>query len=495
MPQVVASVDAARAQAPAPRPRKVPRIVILGGGTVGLYSARRLRKRLGRREAAIVVIDPRPYMTYQPFLPEAAAGSIDPRHIVAPHRRALKGVDVLQGKVNEIRHADRTVEIVPEQGEPYWITYDHLVVGLGSVARTLPIPGLAEVGIGFKNVEEAIAVRNHVLNRIDVASSTWDPELRRRLLTFTFVGGGFAGVEALGEVEDMARYAVRHYKQIEPEEMRFVLVEGSPRILPEVSDELGGYTLEQLRKRDIEIFLSTFLSSCVDGHIVLSNGMEFDAETLVWTAGVKANPVLQDSDLPLDKMGRVICNEYLQVTAADGTVVADAWAAGDCAAVPDLYNPGKFCPPNAQHALREGNHIGDNLALVLRSARPTPYKHRNVGAVASLGMYKGVAQMFGRLKVRGFLAWVLHRTYHVAAMPTFNRKIKIAAGWTGSLLLRREVVALGSLHDPRAEFRAASVPAKPRAVEPGVGDPSLPAIKAEAGSPAAKQAATESKSA
>ncbi|WP_432457794.1 NAD(P)/FAD-dependent oxidoreductase [Cellulomonas iranensis] len=495
-----ASVDAARPSgelmpAPAGKPRKVPRVLVLGGGTVGLYSARRLRRRLGKREAAIVVVDPRPYMTYAPFLPEAAAGSIDPRNVVAPHRRALKGVDVLQGHVTHIEHANRRVQITPIEGEPYWVTYDHLVVGLGSVARTLPIPGLAEVAIGFKNVEEAIAVRNHVLGRIDVAASTWDPELRRRMLTFVFVGGGFAGVEALGEVEDMARYAVRKYKQIEQDELRFVLVEGSPRILPEVSEELGGYTLEQLRKRDIEIFLSTFLSSCVDGHIVLSNGTEFDAETVVWTAGVKANPVLQESDLPLDKMGRVICNAELQVTTEDGTVVADAWSAGDCAAVPDLYNPGKFCPPNAQHALRQGNHIGDNLAVVLRSGRPTPYKHKNVGAVASLGMYKGVAQMFGRIKVRGFLAWVLHRTYHVFAMPTFNRKLRIAAGWTGSVLLRREVVALGSLHDPRAEFRAASVPPKPKVEQSAQGTaptdgaaaaPSLPPSKAEKSSPAEK---------
>lgn len=449
------------------KPRKVPRVVILGGGTVGMYTARRLRKRLGNREAAIVIVDPRPYMTYAPFLPEAAAGSIDARNVVAPHRRALKGVDVLQGKVSQIHHAERSVEITPEQGAPYSITYDHLVVGLGAVARTLPIPGLADFGIGFKNVEEAIAVRNHVLNRIDVASSTWDPELRRRLLTFVFVGGGFAGVEALGEVEDMARATVRYYKAIEQDELRFVLVEGSPRILPEVSEELGGYTLEQLRKRDIEIHLSTFLNSCVDGHVVLSNGVEFQADTLVWTAGVKANPVLQQSDLPLDQLGRVTCNAKLQVVDADGTPVPDAYAAGDCAAVPDLYNPGTFCPPNAQHALREGKHLGDNLARALRSADLTDYKHKNIGAVASLGMYKGVAQMFGRIKVRGFLAWVLHRTYHVFAMPTINRKLRIMAGWTGSLLLRREVVALGALHDPRQEFREASVPAKPRVVEPG----------------------------
>jgi len=458
------------------KPRKVPRIVILGGGSVGLYSARRLRKRLRSRDAAIVVVDPRPYMTYAPFLPEVAAGSIDPRNAVAPHRRALKGVDVLQGKVTEIRHADRTVQIAPEEGEPYWITYDHLVVGLGSVARTLPIPGLAEHGIGFKQIEEAIAVRNHVLGRIDRASSTWDPVLRARMLTFTFVGGGFAGVEALAEVEDMARASVRYYGGIEQSELRFVLVEGSPRILPEVSEELGGYTLEQLRKRSIEIHLSTFLSSCVDGHVVLSSGLEFDSDTLVWTAGVKANPVLQNSDLPLDALGRVTCLATLQVVDADGQVVPDAYAAGDCAAVPDLTNPGAFCPPNAQHAIREAKHLADNLARVLRSAEPTEYRHRNVGAVASLGVYKGVAQMFGHVKVRGFLAWVLHRTYHVFAMPTFNRKVRIMAGWTASLLLRREVVALGALEDPRAEFRAAAVPVVPRAVAPAVDRPESPDV-------------------
>lgn len=468
MPQnELTAVDAAQnASAPAPKPRKVPRIVVLGGGSVGLYAAKRLRKRLGRREAAIVVVDPRPYMTYAPFLPEAAAGSIEGRHVVAPLRRALKNVDVLQGRVVQITHGDRKVMINPEEGAAYTITYDHLIVGLGSVARTLPIPGLAEEAIGFKTVEEAIAVRNHVLNRIDVASSTWNVELRKKMLTFVFVGGGFAGIEALGEVEDMARAAVKYYPELDDSELRFVLVEGSPRILPEVSEELGGYTLEQLRKRNIEIHLSTFLNSCEGGHVVLSNKTEFDSETIIWTAGVKANPVLKNSDLPIDKLGRVICLPTLQIVTEDGEVIPEAWAAGDCAAVPDLENPGKTCPPNAQHAIRQAKHLGDNVARTLRSSEVTEYRHRNVGAVASLGMYKGVAQMFGRVKVRGPLAWVLHRTYHVMAMPTLNRKIRIMAGWTGALFLKREVISLGSIHDPRAEFRTASNPPKLPPVDP-----------------------------
>lgn len=449
----------------APRPRKVPRIVVLGGGYVGFYAALRLRRRLGRRDAAIVVVDPRSYMTYQPFLPEAAAGSLEPRHVVVSHRRELRGVDVLTGRVTEVRHAERTVRIAPVEGEQYEITYDHLVVALGSVARTLPIPGLAEQAMGFKQVEEAIALRNHVLTKLDVAASTWDPALRRRMLTFTFVGGGFAGIEAIAEVEDMARNAVRYYDGIDAEDLRFVMIEGSDRILPELGEEMGGYTLEQLRRRNIEVYLSTFLSSCVDGHVVTSTGVEFDSDTIVWTAGVKANPVLASTDLPLDPQGRVRALPTLQVAHEDGTVVEGAWTAGDCAAVPDLANPGRLCSPSAQHAVRQARHLGDNLAKHLRSAAVAEYKHKHVGTVASLGLYKGVAQVYG-VKLRGFPAWFMHRTYHMAQMPTFNRKVRIVLDWTLALLFRRELVALGRLHDPRADFRDASAPRPKGATQP-----------------------------
>ena len=445
-----------------PRPRKVPRIVVLGGGSVGLYVARRLRKKLKKREAAIVVVDPRPYMTYAPFLPEAAAGSIDARDVVAPHRRALKGIDVLQGKVTTIEHGRKAVKIQPESGDEYEVLYDQLVLGLGSVSRTLPIPGLAEAAIGFKNVEEAIAVRNHVINRLDVASSTWDADLRKRMLTFTFVGGGFAGIEALAEIEDMARYATRQYNTIEASDLRFVMIEGAGRILPEVTEPMGEYALAELKKRGIEFHLNTFLSSCVDGHVVTSTGVEFDTETIVWTAGVKANPVIKEaSDLPADKMGRVIVLPTLQVATEDGEVVEGAWAAGDCAAVPDVHNPGKFCPPNAQHAIREAVRLADNIVALYKDKPAVAYDHKNLGVVASLGLYKGVAELFGFIKLRGFLAWVAHRGYHVMAMPTGNRKVRILIGWMGQFLMGRELVSLGSLHDPRQEFRNASVPPKP----------------------------------
>jgi len=437
--------------------RKVPRILIIGGGYVGLNTAIQIRKRMGRREAAIVVVDPRPYMTYQPFLPEAAAGSLEPRHVVAPHRRLLRGTTVLTGRLAGLDHAGRKARITPMEGEEYTVSYDHVVLGFGSVARVLPIPGLAEQGIGFQQIEEAIALRNRVLGKMDVADSAWDIEARRRMLTFPFVGGGFAGIEALAEVEDMARAACRDYDSIQPADLRFVLVEMMHRILPEVGDELGGYALEQLRNRKIDIKLGTMLESCEDGHIVTSDGDEFDSDTLVWTAGVKANPVLNHTDLPLDETGRVRALPTLQVCDENQNVVEGAWAAGDCAGVPDLTaeEEGAMCGPTAQHAVRQAQHLGDNLVRLLSDEDLEDYAHRNIGTVASLGLYKGVANIMG-YKLRGPLAWFMHRTYHLSAMPTLNRKVRIVLDWTMALLFRREAVALGSLSTPREEFLQAA---------------------------------------
>ena len=440
------------------------RLVILGGGSVGLTVANRLRSKMSREELAIVIIDPRPYAQYPPFLPEAAAGSIEPRDVIAPHRLALHGIDVLQGKAVHIDHGNKTIVIDPEDGAAYAIYYDQLVVALGSVSRTLPIPGLAETAIGFKNVEEGLAIRNRVLNRMDVAASVIDPAERARMLTFTFIGGGFAGVEAIAELEDMARYACKSYPTLKPEDLKFVMVEGSGRILPEVSEESGKYALRQMEKRGIEFYLNTFLNSCVDGHVVLSNGKEFESDTIVWTAGIKSNPLLSEgSDLPVDKLGRVIVLPTLQVADADGAVIPDVWAAGDCAAVPDIVaGEGRFCPPNAQYAIREAKTLANNVAASLSGRSLEEFAHKNIGVVASLGMNKGVAEfMGGKIKLHGWPAWMAHRAYHVYAMPTVNRKAHILAGWVQQALTGREVVSLGSVEDPRREFLNVAVPAAP----------------------------------
>ncbi|WP_083563209.1 NAD(P)/FAD-dependent oxidoreductase [Boudabousia liubingyangii] len=438
------------------------KVIVAGGGYIGLIAAQNLRRRFRPEDVQITVIDPRPYMTYQPFLPEAAGGNIEARHVVAPHRIALPGCELVVGSIAGINHAQKKVTIRPETGEThqgenptYEREYDHIIIGLGAQPRTLPIPGLADMALGFKQVEEAINLRNRVLTKIETASSTLDDAERERLLTFVFVGGGFAGIEAIGEVEDMARAAVRRIDNLEMSQLRFVMVEGARRILPELGEELGGYALEQLTNRGIEVKLNTFLSSCENGHIVLSDGTEFEADTLVWTAGVKANPVLGESDLPLDERERVITNAKLQVI--DGTeVVEGAWAAGDCAAVPDLYAPGEAtCPPTAQHAVRQGRALAENLAAHLAGQELQNYAHKNVGTVASLGLMKGVAEIMG-VKLRGPMAWFAHRSYHMLAMPTWNRKARIVADWTMAMLFQREIVALGSLTSPRAAFQQAA---------------------------------------
>jgi NADH dehydrogenase len=429
------------------------RILIVGGGYVGMYTALRLQRKLSPGRAEITVVDPQPNMTYQPFLPEAAAGSVEPRHVVVPLRRVLRKCRVVTGAVTHVEHATRTATIEPPESEPYPFTYDLLVMCPGSVSRLLPIPGLAEHGIGFKTIGEAIYLRNHVLSRLDLASSTDDADRRRKALTFVFVGGGYAGVEALAELQDMARYATRYYDGVTPKDMRWVLVEAAGRIMPEVSIGLAQYTVERLRERDIDVRLDTRLDSVEGGHVQLSDGEQFDAETVVWTAGVKSHPMLANTDLPRDDKGRLPCHANLTVRDVDGV-----FSAGDCAAVPDLSkkdDPTALTSPSAQHAVRQAKVLAGNIVATVKGNALHDYEHKYVGSVASLGLYRGVAETYG-IKVRGILAWFMHRTYHVSRMPTFNRKIRVLADWTAALFFRREVVSLGQLQMPRTEFEVAA---------------------------------------
>ena len=435
-----------------------PRILVVGGGYVGLYAARRILKKMRYGEATVTVVDPRSYMTYQPFLPETAAGNISPRHVVVPLRRVLPKAEVLTGRVSSIDQDRKVAQIVPSVGEGYELPFDYLVIAMGAVSRTFPVPGLAENGIGMKGVEEAIGLRNHVLAQLDKADSTTDEEARRRALTFVFIGGGFAGAETIGEVEDMARDAASYYPHVLLEDMRFVLVDAAPGILPEVGPTLGAWGLEHLKKRGVEVYLGTSMESCVDGHVVLKNGLEVDSSTIVWTAGVKPNPVLAEFGLPLGPKGHVDVGPDLQVKGTDY-----AWAAGDNAQVPDLASPkeGAFCPPNAQHALRQAKALGDNVISGLRGFPQGKYKHHNKGAVAGLGLHKGVAMIVvgkSKIKLKGRLAWYFHRAYHGFAMPTVNRKIRVFADWTLGMFLKREVVSLGAVENPREEFYEAAAP-------------------------------------
>ncbi|MGW7353041.1 NAD(P)/FAD-dependent oxidoreductase [Streptomyces sp. NPDC054784] len=434
-----------------------PRILVVGGGYVGLYAARRILKKMRYAEATVTVVDPRSYMTYQPFLPEAAAGSISPRHVVVPLRRVLPKAEVLTGRVTTIDQDRRVATVAPLVGEAYELPFDYLVIALGAVSRTFPIPGLAENGIGMKGVEEAIGLRNHVLEQLDKADSTTDDEIRRRALTFVFVGGGFAGAETVGEIEDMARDAAKYYPNVRREDMRFVLVDVADKILPEVGPKLGEWGREHLQNRGVEVYLGTSMKSCENGRVILSNGFEADSDTIVWTAGVKPNPALASFGLPLGPRGHVDTAASLQVKGTDYI-----WAAGDNAQIPDLAaGEGQWCPPNAQHALRQAKVLGDNVISALRGFPQGDYKHANKGAVAGLGLHKGVAMIVAgkmRIRVRGRLAWYMHRGYHGMAVPTWNRKVRVLADWTLGMFLKREVVSLGAMETPREEFQEAAAP-------------------------------------
>jgi NADH dehydrogenase len=427
---------------------QTPRILVVGGGYVGMYTALRMQRKLRRGEALITVVDPQSYMTYQPFLPESAAGNLEPRHMVVPLRKVLRKCEILNGRIASIDHAHRVARFEPTEGGGRDLSYDVLVFAAGSIARTMPIPGLAEQGIAFRTVAEAIYLRNQVLSRLDLAASTDDDKLRGRALTFVFVGGGYAGIEAIAELEDMARDALRFYKTLAQTDMRWVMVEAADRILPEVSLDMAQYTVRQLEERNIEVRLKTKVESMVGGRVELSDGSFFETDTIVWTAGVRAHPLLEATDLPLDEKKRLRCTAELRVEGVEG-----AWGAGDSAAVPDLTkdDPAALCGPTAQHAVRQAKRLGDNIVASLRNDRVHEYKHAYAGSVASLGLHRGVAEVYG-IKLKGLPAWFMHRTYHVTRMPTFNRKVRVIADWTLALFFRREIVSLGSFADPKRDF-------------------------------------------
>jgi NADH dehydrogenase len=424
------------------------RILFVGGGYIGMYAALELQELL-RDGAYLTLVNPENFMLYQPFLPEVASGNIEPRHVVVPLRQVLRRARIVVGEAVEIEHEGRTATVRTEDGESLRLDYDVVVVGAGSRSRVLPIPGLAELGIGFKSVAEAIYLRNHVIGRLDAAAGTPDAERRRAALTFVFVGGGYAGVEALAELEDMASAAMRFYPQLRRDDMRWVLVEAADTILPEIGRDLAAYVRRHLEERGIAVWLGTQLESAEGGMMRLSNGERFRAETLVWTAGVAPEPVARRSSFPVDERGRVLVDEFLRVQG-----VKDAWAAGDNAAIPDLVTGGT-APPTAQHALREARRLARNVAASLSDGELQPFRHRNLGQLASLGRYKGAAKVLG-VRLTGFPAWWLHRTYHILMMPTLARKSRIVADWTVGLVFPRDIAQLGSLENPRGSFERAA---------------------------------------
>lgn len=429
-----------------------PRILIVGGGYAGFYTAFKLEQLLGKGEAEVTLVDPLPYLTYQPFLPEVVGGSIEARHVVTSHRRHLKKTKLVSGKISKIDHKKKVATLEVEGLKPQKLEYDHVVVTAGAVSRTFPIPGVADNCIGMKTIEEAIEVRNRITENLDKAAQLPAGPARDRLLTFVVVGGGFAGIETFAEMRSFVTYLLKFYPELSFEDTHFHLIEAMGRIMPEVSLKTSEWVLANLDKRAAKVHLNTQLQSAVGGKIELSTGEKFESDVIVWTAGVMAHPFVRNTDLPLDERGRITAKASLQVVNGEN-VVEGAWTAGDVSAVPDLSGGGVggFCVPNAQHAVRQAKLLAKNIVAQLRGEKIVDYVHYNKGAVAGLGVGVGVFQYKG-LAIKGFIAWCMHRGYHGLAMPMWERKIRVFAGWVWNFVLRRDIVGIGATRKPTLAF-------------------------------------------
>jgi len=404
-------------------------VLVVGGGFAGGYVARELGKR------GATVVSKENFMLYTPLLPEAASGTLEPRHCVVPLREMCPHAELILGAVTALDLDARSATVETDEGTQT-VEWRELVLALGAVPRTLPVPGLSEHALSFKSLADAIYLRNHVLHQLEAADAALDEEERSRRLTFVFVGAGYAGVEALAELSDLAEDALRYYPRLRSTPRRWVLVDAAPRILPEIPPPLGDYAATELRKRGIEIHVDTTLDSVSDGSAVLGNGTQIATNTVVWTAGVAPNPALREWPLPLDEKGRVEVDELLRVRGHE-----HVWALGDCALVPNSRSD-RPDPPTCQHALRQARRLAKNL-----TGPPEPYGYRMLGQVATLGRHKGIAEVLG-LRLRGFVGWWVTRSYHLYQLPLAQRKVRVVVDWTVALFFRRDIAELGQLGHP-----------------------------------------------
>jgi NADH dehydrogenase len=417
-------------------------VVIAGGGFGGFYAARALERLLPAQSASVTLVNDANFMLYTPLLPGAAGATLDPRHVVVPLRPQLKRTDLMIGRVTGGDPAARTLTVRRIDGEPVELAYDQLVIALGSVSRTLPIPGLAEHAIGLKSLSDATALRNQVLNCLDIAESLEDRQAREEYLGFVFVGAGYAGVEGLAELQDFAAQAIESYPRCRAQGMRWVLAEAKDRIMQEVPASLSEFAERELRRRGIEVRTGTGLREVTAAGATLSDGETVRARTVVWTTGVKPAPVISELGLPLDQGGRIAVSPSMRVTGREGV-----WAIGDCAAVPDPARPGQPCPPTAQHAIRQGRLVAKNVVSALCGGRVRPFRYRTKGVVAELGHNQAVAITLG-IRWHGLPAWLIARTYHLLLMPGVGRRLRLLADWNVALLFGRDVSAPGRLGSP-----------------------------------------------
>ncbi len=419
----------ARAEAP------TTRVVILGGGFGGVGTAQRLEQIFSRdARSEITLVSQSNYLLFTPMLAEVASSGLEAQHISAPVRAALPHTRFRRADVEAIDTAAQVVRIrvspsAPEETLPF----NHLVLALGSIPNYYGLPGLEAHSFTLKTLQDATLLRNHVIGLLERADVEPDARERRRQLTFVVAGGGFAGTEMIAELFDLVQSVLHYYPNIQTGEPRFVLVHSGGRILPEISAELADYALRKLQARGIEFLLNTRVSGATSDAVLLGDGTQVPTRTLVWTAGNQPHPLLKALPCERNRAGAVVVASTLQVIG-----FSNVWAVGDCAQVPDLYNEGKPCPPTAQHALREGKTVAENIAAARRGESPAPFRFRTVGMLVALGHRTAVAEVRG-WKFSGFLAWFMWRTVYLSKLPGLEKKVRVALDWTIDLFFPRDI--------------------------------------------------------
>jgi NADH dehydrogenase len=435
-----------------------PHVLILGAGFAGFHTARALRRATDSGRIRLTIVEPEPYLTYKPLLSEVAGGHTQPRDTTVGLARPLSFADLVAGSVESVDCESKTAVLRALDGTERAIGYDHVVFALGAVTKTLPITGLAEQAVGFATLEEAVFLRNQVLDRIRFAATTTDSALRDRALRFVFVGGGYTGVEAIAELHELALRAHATYPALASSPPQWFLIEASHRIAAELPKPLSEWTLALLRRRGIVVKLNTEMTSCADGRVTTDSGDTFASDTIVWAAGVVPNPALDHTNAPRGSKGHVQANDRLQVIDNDGTPVPGAWAIGDNAEVPDrdAQNQPAFYPANAQHAQRQGRLAAENILRMLDGDEPLPYRHRSLGTLASFGGQQGAAEVRG-VPLHGVPAWLLAKAYHAVAIPDASRRVRIAANWAANALAARDLTSTSAARRPRIPFTMAFV--------------------------------------
>jgi NADH dehydrogenase len=414
------------------------RIVILGGGFGGVYTAKYLEKELGSRDDfEITLINKENYFVFQPMLPEVISGSIGLLDTVSPIRRLLPKTSLHVRELESVDLESRTVVTSPGfRPHSHKIEYDYLVIALGNVTDFRGLRGLPEHAMPFKNLADALYLRNHVIRALEEAAiERDDPILREQLLTFVVAGGGFSGVEVAAELNDFVRGVARHYRGIDPKELRVILVHSQDRILPEVSEKLALFAQKLLQKRGVELRLNTRLEAATGEEAVIAGGERIPTRTLVSTVPSSPHPIIEGMDLPKGKNGRLIADLQLQVKGTD-----NIWAMGDCALIPDPAGSG-FCPPTAQHAIRQAKTAAHNIVAAIRGGERKTFDFKGLGKMGALGRHSAVADIMG-VNVSGFLAWWMWRSIYLMKLPGWGRRLKVASSWTLDLLLPADLVEL-----------------------------------------------------